>query len=249
MPPPTSPETARDAGAPRVRRLGADDRRDELLAAAHALALADGLDAVTAPGVAAAAHASKALVFHYFGSTVELRRAVASVAVDALDAALATTETTTGTTTGARTRTSATRTGAARTTAEATVPPDDETRRRVVRTLVDAVVAHRRVWVDIWDGALRDDPPTVERLDALRGHLFARVAQLTDPSDARLDLVATGWVAFVEAVIARWLAADQHGRQGVAGAAGGTRVGRSALEDLVVRSMTALLGPAGPTGT
>jgi AcrR family transcriptional regulator len=184
------------------RRRAADDRRDELLRTAHRMARDGGLDAVTPADVGAAAHASKALVCHYFGSTVELRRAVAAIAIDALDDAL----------------------GGAPDHTPPVAPAEPGTQRAaVVHTLLDAVLAERQLWTDIWSGALRDDDATAARLDEVRAHLFARFTRavggsLPAPDDGargRLDLLAAGWVGFVEAVIARWLATGRHDRETV----------------------------------
>jgi AcrR family transcriptional regulator len=196
------------------RRRAADDRRDELLRTAHRMARDGGLDAVTPADVGAAAHASKALVFHYFGSTVELRRAVAAIAIDALDDALG---------------------GAPDGAPAVGVADRDPQRAAVVHTLLDAVLAERQLWTDIWSGALRDDDATTARLDEVRAHLFARFTRavgssLPAPDDGargRLDLLAAGWVGFVEAVIARWLATGRHDRETV--------------EAVVVDSLTGLL--------
>ena len=68
-------------------RLEPADRRRELLAVAERLASADGVASLSTQAVATAAGASKALVFHYFGSVVGLQRAVVSSAVDDLLAA------------------------------------------------------------------------------------------------------------------------------------------------------------------
>ncbi|MGC5168106.1 TetR/AcrR family transcriptional regulator [Luteimicrobium sp. DT211] len=195
------------------RRRAADDRRDELLQAAHALARTAGLDAVTPADVGAAAGASKALVFHYFGSTVELRRAVAAIAVDALDDALTVPDDTSG-------------------------GGDRARRAAVVHTLLDAVLAERQVWTDIWSGALRDDDGTAARLDEVRARLFARFTRTAtsasaspddDTAQSRLDLLAAGWVGFVEAVIARWLATGRRDRETV--------------EAVIVDSLDGLLPP------
>ncbi|GAA4842091.1 hypothetical protein GCM10023221_20030 [Luteimicrobium xylanilyticum] len=182
----------------RPRRRAADDRRDELLRTAHRMARDGGLDSVTPADVGAAAHASKALVFHYFGSTVELRRAVAAIAIDALDTALD----------------DVPPTGSAQLGAQ---------RAAVVHTLLDAVLAERQLWTDIWSGALRDDDATAARLDEVRAHLFARFTRVAgsslpapdDGARGRLDLLAAGWVGFVEAVLARWLATGRHDRETV----------------------------------
>ncbi|TWG83531.1 TetR family transcriptional regulator [Cellulosimicrobium cellulans J34] len=68
-------DAAPRTGSPRRREPA--DRRRELLDAAARHADEHGLDALTPAGVAARAGASKALVFHYFGSTAGLRPAVA----------------------------------------------------------------------------------------------------------------------------------------------------------------------------
>ncbi|OLT50232.1 helix-turn-helix domain-containing protein [Cellulosimicrobium sp. CUA-896] len=65
-PPPAS--SRQRAPRPRTRREPADRRR-ELLDAASREADDHGLDGLAPAGVAARAGASKALVFHYFGST------------------------------------------------------------------------------------------------------------------------------------------------------------------------------------
>jgi len=204
------------------RRRAADDRRDELLRTAHDVARSAGLDAVTPADVGAAAHASKALVFHYFGSTVELRRAVAAIAIDALDDALALPDDLVAGAAGGE------------------GPGDRARRAAVVHALLDAVLAERQIWTDIWSGALRDDDATASRLDEVRAHLFARFTRTVastrtlpdDDARGRLDLLAAGWVGFVEAVLARWLATGRRDRETV--------------EDVVVDSLDGLLAAPPP---
>lgn len=167
---------------PRTRREPADRRR-ELLAVAEAVARTDGLDGLTAPRVAAEAHASKALVFHYFGSVVGLQRAVTALAVEDLLAATRPPEDLT----------------------------HADRRRVVLDAFITAVTARRAVWTDIWRGALRADPETQEILAAARATLVDRAASgAAQPASAgtpdRVALLTLGWVALAENVTAAWLA-------------------------------------------
>ncbi|MEP7763879.1 TetR/AcrR family transcriptional regulator [Sanguibacter sp. 25GB23B1] len=194
---------------PRTRLEPADRRRD-LLRTADSLARTVGLDGLTAQTVAATARASKALIFHYFGSVVGLQRAVATVAVHDL--------------------------------LTATHPPDHLARTDRPRALLDAfitaVTARREVWTDIWGGALRADPETQTMLADARSELVDRMASGVaerspgDPADEqpRIALLSLGWVALAENVTAAWLA--------------GSTLSQDELLDLLVGSLTALLGPA-----
>lgn len=188
------------AAPTRVRREPADRRR-ELLAAADAIAREDGLAALGPAAVGSRAGASKALVFHYFGSTTGLRRAVAEEAVEALERAIAPQH------------------GAA-----------DEQQRRVVTAFVDAVTERRRVWCDIWEGALAGDGPTEAALARVRGALVERLVRSGGAarSTPAARLVAAGWVALVETMTARWLS--------------GADVTRDELERLVLDSLAVLPG-------
>ncbi|PFG44429.1 TetR family transcriptional regulator [Isoptericola jiangsuensis] len=163
------------------------ERHRQLLAVACAQAEAHGLDTLTPALVAEAAGASKALVFHYFGSTAKLRRAVALDAVAHLDAAL-----------------------------EPDDLPLAERPARAMTGFVDSVTAHRHVWEGIWRGTLADDPATADALQAVRRRLLARLVATADtlgftPND-RLRLLADGWIALVENLTAAWLAGSDIGR-------------------------------------
>lgn len=180
----TSSSGSRDA-APRTRREPADRRR-ELLDAAAREADAHGLDALAPAAVAARAGASKALVFHYFGSTVGLRRAVALEAVAELERAVV----------------------AGRAAGERPV--------LAVAAFLDTVEARRRVWQDLWRGTLAGDDATEAALAAVRTGLVARVttstaALGTEPSP-RLRLLTGGFVALVENVTAAWLGGSELSR-------------------------------------
>lgn len=172
-----------------ARRLDAGDRYDELLAAAHGLAVAGGLGAVTPADVARATGASKALVFHYFGSTAALRRAVAEVAIDTLATTLAATDAI-------------------------------EDRTDLVGLLVDAALAEKHLWSDIWTGALHGDAATSGLLDDVRDLLTERIArfrpELAAPDASSEDrLVVSGWIGFVEAVLVRWFVRHEGSRDAV----------------------------------
>lgn len=65
-----------DEGTPPSRRMGAQQRRAQLVAVGLAQARSDPLDAVTAESVAPAAGVSKALVFHYFPTNRDLQVAI-----------------------------------------------------------------------------------------------------------------------------------------------------------------------------
>lgn len=189
--PPSRPSPPASAATPRTRREPADRRR-ELLGAAAREADAHGLEALAPAAVAARAGASKALVFHYFGSTVGLRRAVALEAVAELERAIVTD----------------------RAAGERPV--------LAVAAFLDTVEARRRVWLDLWRGTLGGDEATQAALAAVRTGLVARVTTSTaaavggEPS-SRLELVAGGFVALVENVAAAWLGGSDLTRRDVQG--------------------------------
>jgi len=204
-------------------RLEPADRRRELLVVAERLAATDGIGSLSTQAVARAAGASKALVFHYFGSVVGLQRAVVSAAVDDLLAALAATE----------------------------GPVSPERPVVVLDAFITTVTARRELWTDIWRGALHDDPQTQEILADARSLLVERLARRstavhassTSPTpdaagDQRLSpdalaLLSRGWVALAENTTAAWLA--------------GSPLTQHELRDLLVRTLSAVLGDlAGP---
>ncbi|GII97746.1 TetR family transcriptional regulator [Sediminihabitans luteus] len=195
----------------RAARREPEDRRRELLEAAVAQADDAGLADLAPADVAARAGRSKALVFHYFDSTTGLRRDVAAVAVAELDAALV-------------------------------APPTLPAAARpgyLAHAFVSAVLARRRIWQDVWLGALATDPPTREALDVVRDALVDRMALTAvtigvDPSP-RLRTLARGWVALVENITASWLADDRV-------------LDRDALEEMIVASL-AVLAPELPEPT
>ncbi|MCK9795166.1 TetR family transcriptional regulator [Isoptericola sp. 4D.3] len=179
------------------------DRRRQLLDAALAEVEESGLDTLTPAAVAARSGASKALVFHYFGSTVKLRRTVALDAVTHLDAALRPSEDV----------------------------PLAERPELALAAFLDSVTAHRRVWEDVWRGALASDDVTQEALEQVRSALVGRMTATAGvigftPS-SRLQLLARGWVALVENVTAGWL--------------GGCDVARAELERLLLSSLVVLV--------
>ncbi|MBD8079808.1 TetR/AcrR family transcriptional regulator [Cellulosimicrobium arenosum] len=171
----------------RTRREPADRRR-ELLDAAARHADEHGLDAVSPAAVAARTGASKALVFHYFGSTADLRRAVALEAVAELERA---------------------------TTAPADRPLADRP-ALAVAAFLDTVEARRRVWQDLWRGTLAGDAATAAALADVRSGLVARMtttaAAVGATTSARLSLLAGGWIALVENVTATWLDGNEPAR-------------------------------------
>ncbi|MBD5786185.1 TetR/AcrR family transcriptional regulator [Cellulosimicrobium terreum] len=198
--------TRSTASPPARTRREPADRRRELLDTAARTADEHGLDALTPATVAARTGASKALVFHYFGSTSGLRRAVALEAVAELE--------------------------------HATVAPDDrplgERPARAVAAFLDTVEVRRRVWQDLWRGALADDDETQAALAAVRDGLVVRMTSTVSATTAgeplttpRLRLLAGGWVALVENVTAAWL--------------GGGDLTRAEIETLVLASSVVLV--------
>ncbi len=86
--PAATARSARPAAAGASRRLGATERRAQLVAAGLSQVRIGPLDAVTADTVAQATGVSKALVFHYFPTNRELQVAVLRGAADELLAAI-----------------------------------------------------------------------------------------------------------------------------------------------------------------
>lgn len=176
----TSPTAGGHSPQGRTRREPADRRR-ELLDAAARLADEQGLDALTPAAVASGAGASRALVFHYFGSTSGLRRAVVLEAVAELE----------------------------RATVAPDDRPLTDRPALAVAAFLDTVESRRRVWQDLWRGTLGDDPATQEALAAVRAGLVLRMtttaATVGATPTSRWDLLVGGWVALVENVTAAWL--------------------------------------------
>jgi AcrR family transcriptional regulator len=182
-PPPAAGTRIAPAGGHRRRREPADRRR-ELLDEAARQADEHGLDSLTPASVAARSGASKALVFHYFGSTSGLRRAVALEAVAELEAA----------------------------TVAPDDRPLAQRPALAVAAFLDAVEARRLLWQDLWRGALAEDDATQAALARVRESLVARMTSTVTATTAgtpaitpRLQLLAAGWVALVENVTAAWL--------------------------------------------
>ncbi|ROS78849.1 TetR/AcrR family transcriptional regulator [Cellulomonas sp. PhB143] len=166
------------------------ERRDELLDAALRVATRHGLVGLSPAGVAQESGRSKALVFHYFGSTDGLRRAVARVAIDDLDAQVHAPEDV----------------------------PAAQRPALVARRFLDAVTGRAPVWRDVWRGTLAADAETAAALEAVRRALVERMARAAsdagfDPSP-RAATLARGWVALVETVTAQWLDQDGPGPLG-----------------------------------
>lgn len=205
-------------------RLEPADRRRELLDVAERLAREDGLASLSTQAVATAAGASKALVFHYFGSVVGLQRAVVAEVVAELLTAL----------------------GAPDDELDALAEQDRPL--VVLDAFITAVTARRELWTDIWRGALHDDAQTQETLEDARTALVDRLARRSSAlRDRRSDgtgtplgpdalaLLSRGWVALAESATASWLA--------------GSPLRQDELRDLLVRSLSAVLdtGPSGET--
>lgn len=202
-------------------RLEPADRRRELLDVAERLAREGGLASLSTQAVATAAGASKALVFHYFGSVVGLQRAVVAEVVAELLTAL----------------------GAPDHELDALAEQDRPV--VVLDAFITAVTARRELWTDIWRGALHDDAQTQEILEDARSALVDRLARRSSALHGRSDgtgaplgpdalaLLSRGWVALAESATASWLA--------------GSPLRQDELRDLLVRSLSAVLGEAGTT--
>ena len=164
-------------------RLEPADRRRELLTVAEQVAREGGHDGLSVQRVAARAQASKALVFHYFGSVVGLQRAVTVLAVQDLLTA----------------------------TRQPEDLPTTARPRAVLDAFITTVTARRTVWTDIWRGALRTDPETQAILASARGALVERMAsgvaeRSPGGTSERIALLSLGWVALAENITAAWLA-------------------------------------------
>ncbi len=168
--------------APR-RRLSKEERRRQLLEAGRDLLAERGLEQVTVDAVTSRAGASKALLFHYFGSfpdyQLELLRDQGERLLEATapDPALA----------------------------------DDPFAmlRASLAAYVDFIEQEPSVYVSLLRGTASTDPAMRELVDDVRGRMAARPLALApmlgiEPT-RQLELAVTGWIAFVEEVTIRWL--------------------------------------------
>lgn len=182
------------ATAPRIgrglpsRRLEADERHAQLVAAGLALLKETSLDAVSASAVARAAGVSKALVFHYFPRNRDLHGAVLRAAVAEMLAGLDI---------GPR------------------VAPTDRLRLGIEAFL--AFIEHNPgVYQAIARGA-GADPTLLEVFEEARAGVVAIVRDglALERLPPGLELAVRGWVAMVEEVVLHWLAGKPVPRQAI----------------------------------
>lgn len=168
-----------DGGAPRStpRRLGAAERRAQLVAAGLALARSGPLDTVTADTVAQSIGVSKALVFHYFPTNRDLQVAVMRGASDELLAAV-----------------------------ELEPTGDPYTRLRSgLESFVTSISQYPSVARSVVRSA-GSDPQMVEVFEELRVAIVDLIAETlgTAPLLPGMRLAVRGWIAMAEEMILSW---------------------------------------------
>jgi len=165
------------------RRLAPGDRRAEILVAALDLFAQRPADQVSVEDVAAAAHASAATVYHYFGPKPQLvqqvLRATADELIEQLDVA-------------------------------PDAPPALRLAASL-STYLDYLAAHPKSWSALLRAGHSADDPTAAIAESVDAHALAMSLDAVFPEDdppAVLVLALRGWLAFVKDVCWRWL---EHG--------------------------------------
>lgn len=168
--------------APR-RRLSVDRRRDELIEAALDLLSRRGPDEVSVDDVAQAAGASRALVYHYFGTKQELYAAALSKAAAELTRRLS------------------------------QVEPDDtplERLDRAVRAFVEFAEAHSAGFVALLGGSAAygnggESQALVASVEQTVYELLVQGLGEPAPVDPTVRMTLRCWVAAAEAGVLDWL--------------------------------------------
>lgn len=168
--------------APR-RRLSVDRRRDELIEAALDLLSQRGPDEVSVDDVAQAAGASRALVYHYFGTKQELYAAALSKAAAELTRRLSLVE-----------------------------PEDTPLERldRAVRAFVEFAEAHSAGFVALLGGSAAygnggESQALVASVEATVYELLVEGLREPKPVDPTVRMTLRCWVAAAEAGVLDWL--------------------------------------------
>lgn len=163
------------ASAPR-RRLGADDRRRQLIDLGLELLSRRPAEQVQVDDIARAAGISRGLLFHYFPSKRHFQLAVVSAAAEQLAAVTEPRPEWGG--------------------------PGPEVLRRGLEAFADYVDGHRRLYVGLVRGAAGADPALQAIFDRTRGLVVRRVLEGLglDPATVAptLRTAVRGWVGFVE---------------------------------------------------
>lgn len=172
--------TAKARAKPRSR-LDVAVRREQLLTVGRELFLERPYDQVSMDDVAAGAHVSKALVFHYFASKRDLYvEVVRGAAVELL-------------------------------TATEVSDPDPMTQLRVgLRRYLDYVEANARGYVALLTGGVGVDPEVLAVVEGVRQVLASRISERL-PKGSASKLVVRGFIGFVEAASLEWIAHGRGG--------------------------------------
>jgi AcrR family transcriptional regulator len=167
--------------AERAARLRPDERRAQILEAARRVLEADPHGDLSVERVAAEAHVSPALLFHYFGSKKKFQYAVIEEAASEL---------------------------MLRTAPDVSLPPDQQLSsgiRAFVRAVLEAPQLYRATLLMSAAG-----DPAVRALHSELRQVFSRwvidaLAQQGVETTPKVELVCLGWQGYVEQILLTWI--------------------------------------------
>jgi AcrR family transcriptional regulator len=161
------------------RRLAPGDRRRQILETARQLLDVKHLVEITVEEAARRAGVSPGLVFHYFGSQVEFRRALAEEAAQELLAQLE---------------------------PDPALSHVRQLRRAIDRFIVWAE-QHPKLYVAVSSNGNRDAREVhAGALGTISGWIIGILADIGVPVTPALTMAVSGWIAFSEKVVQDWLA-------------------------------------------
>lgn len=170
-----------NSAAPKRQRLSVHDRRYQLVRIGVEMIATRSWDLVTMADIAAAAHVSKPLLYHYFSTKTDLYVAAVRAAADDLREATA---------------------------PVATLSPQARL-LHALQAHVDWVEANAHGYRAILQGGLSADPGVQAIVEASRAEVVRRIAEtmgIEHPHPA-LRIAVRGWVGFLEGACLDWLSA------------------------------------------
>ena len=172
------------------RRLAPGDRRRQILDTTRQLLDVKHLVEITVEEAARLAGVSPGLVFHYFGSQIGFRRALAEEAAAELLAQLA---------------------------PDPALSHVQQLRGALDRFIVWAE-EHPRLYIAVTSNGNPDAREVHEAvLDAVSGWILGIAADIGVEVTSAVTLVVSGWIAFTEKVVQGWLADPRPAREEIAG--------------------------------